>query len=261
MELDTTNQSTQTESSITQNPTASTPTPNNKSFLLIIIGVVILLIAVSGVSYYVVTRNALSLPTRDTTTSGEIGNNSTTPITMNPTQTPTPTVGSLPSVKPGFQQYSNSELRYGFNYAKSDSLYHCTDIPCLSINRITMRIEMLGDYLISSADPKSSLLNADLYCSADGPGGSISCKNTKVEDYTNSLGFKGYKVIRTRTVTGTGAGIAAGNYADYAYVYLLPEVKKGPGLLNYAAIMFAVDSPTPTNLNELTSIAKTFFTF
>ena len=104
-------------------------------------------------------------------------------------------------------------------------------------------------------------MGADLFCSADGPGGSISCQNDKVEEYTNTLGFKGFKVLRTKTVTGTGAGFPAGTYKDTVYVYLLPEVKKRTGVSDYAGVMLAVDNPSRSNLSELNITGDSFFTF
>ena len=86
------------------------------------------------------------------------------------------------------------------------------------------------------------------------------CKNTQVDAFTNSLGFEGFKVTRTKTVTGEITELPAGVYQDVVYVYILPEIIEGPGVNNYAGVMFAVDIPSPKNLTELEVIADSFFT-
>lgn len=184
-------------------------------------------------------------------------------VTQQQTSTPTPvTIGNLvPSPKPGFKQYLDENLRYGFNYQDSLPVSKCADIPCASIDTISLRVEPLETFHLSQPDPKASLLANDLYCSAGGPMGSIECKNTKVEDFTNLLGFKGFKVYRTKTVTGSGGGTSAGVYQDIAYVFPLQKVVKGQGLLNFAGILFAVDTSTKSNLSSLEEIANSFFNF
>ncbi|MCC6170364.1 MAG: hypothetical protein IT329_24315 [Caldilineaceae bacterium] len=104
-------------------------------------------------------------------------------------------------------------------------------------------------------------MKADLLCGAGGRGHAVSCQNISVEDNSNTLGFKGYKAMRTKVIINTGAGFPSGDYPDMAYVYLLPKTIKGPGLLDYAGIVFAVDHPSSANLAELQNIADTFFTF
>lgn len=248
MESDKTDQTTQLPPNDPRNPVAPTSVSSLKLFTSILIGLVIICITIVSVYYYADFRNSLN-------------ENIATQVTTYPTQPPTPTVGSIPSVKPGFQLYTNSELRYGFQYPETDSLYRCPDIHCVSIYRNTLDVEILDNHTISSTDTKLTLFYTDLFCSADSPNGSISCQNTSVEDYTNHLGYKGYKVIRTRTVRGTGGGIALGNYPDFAYVYMLPEVKNTQRAWSYEAVLFGVENPTHENLTELTSIADTFFTF
>lgn len=157
-----------------------------------------------------------------------------------------------------FSKYINDYFKYSFNYPSSESLYKCPDETCTSIERISLRVEVLLPVDFSSDDAETSLMADDLFCSADGPGMSISCKNTSVESITNELGVEGFRVLRTKTITGTKAIYPTGTYQDVVYVYPFPEIKKGPGESNYTAIMFAVDNPTQENLSELQKIADSF---
>ena len=85
--------------------------------------------------------------------------------------------------------------------------------------------------------------------------GGQDCKNNKVEDFTNSNGFKGYKVYRTRTITGQSPGV----YEDVAYVFPIKTAVNGEGLINYAGVLFAVDPVSSENLATLDKIADTVF--
>ncbi len=165
---------------------------------------------------------------------------------------------SLP-IKTGYQKYTNEDLGYGFYYLESDSLYQCPGSPCLSIERMYLRVEALDTNFFLGNDNKNILLQDDLYCSADGPGISTSCENKSVEDYVNSMGMKGYKVLRTRTITRSGL-VTPETHSDFVYIYMLPESKGSPGSVKYEAIMFAVDLPKAENLNDLNVIADTYFT-
>ena len=256
MDVKNTDQQSNLPLNSTSNETSQKTINNQKGNFVIAVGVVLLLLIVGGGSYYLGMMNGkskASVPIQIP--------NPTNSLQTNPSPTLVPSSKAIPSPKVGFQQYTNDNLRYGFSYPVSDSLYKCPDIPCLSISRISLRVETLRTYELTPNDAKSSLMGADLFCSADGPGGSISCQNDKVEEYTNTLGFKGFKVLRTKTVTGTGAGFPAGTYKDTVYVYLLPEVKKRTGVSDYAGVMLAVDNPSHSNLSELNITGDSFFTF
>lgn len=256
MDEELTNQQSSPSQSSSTKQDIQHPINNQKGNFLIVIGVIILISVIGGGAYYLgmMRGKSTSIQPNQTQTNQPANN-----IVSQLSPSPSPSTKSIPSAKMGFQQYTNDDLRYGFSYSLSDALNKCMDIPCLSISRNSLRIEPLGTYEVDPNDAKASIMKADLFCSADGPEGSISCQDVKVEDYTNTLGFKGYKVLRTKVITGTG--FRAGSYKDTAYVYFLPKVVKGQGTLDYAGILFAVDNPSQTNLSELNSIADTFFTY
>ncbi|QQS44060.1 hypothetical protein IPM65_00430 [Candidatus Roizmanbacteria bacterium] len=232
---------------------------SNKKFIALVVVIVFLLIVAVGEAYYLGTRKNNNVADNQAVPSIKINSPAVTsaPTQLPVTQTPQALV---PAPAEGYQEYRNEELGYGFHYLKTDSLYECQDSPCLSIDRIDMRVQGLGTYELDISDIKTSLLQADLYCSADGPTGSARCENKSVDEFINALGFQGYKVTRTRINTFTN-GASDQVYDDYVYVYILPEVVKGQGLTDYAAIMFAVDTPLQENLKELTAMADTYFTF
>lgn len=175
------------------------------------------------------------------------------------TASPAPTLArTAPPKKSGYIQYVNEELKYGFSYPQTEQLSKCADSHCLSIDRIGLVVEFLSAEEISGNDRLASLTYSDLMCAASGPNASIDCKNQSAVDFTNELGFKGYKVTRTKEIVGKIS--SAGIYTDSVYVYLLPEVVKGPGLTDYAAVFFTVTRPDKANLKSLESIAQTAFT-
>ncbi len=232
---------------------------SNKKFIALVVVIVILLIVAVGEAYYLGTRKNNNATDNQAVPSTTINSPS---VSSAPTQLPVTQTAQAPAPAEGYQEYRNEELGYGFYYLKTDSLNECQDSPCLSIDRITLRVQTLGTYETDMSDIKTSLLQADLYCSADGPTGSVRCENKSVDEFINPLGFKGYKITRTRISTAYINGASEETrYDDYAYVYVLPEVVKGQGLTDYAAIMFAVDTPLQENLKELTAIAETYFTF
>lgn len=189
-------------------------------------------------------------------------NNSSPKITEQAKPTVTPNK-QIPPIKIGFEQYLNQDLKYGLSYPQTETLLsdsQCPLAPCFSTKNFTFKFETLGSWQLSQTDPKNSLLASDLYCSASGITGSIDCQDKKIYDYVNPLGTKGYKITQTKIVMGTGAGIPAGQYQDVVFVFPLPEIKKGPGVSDYAGILLTVDYPTPLNLSRLTEVAESFFT-
>ncbi|OGX28013.1 MAG: hypothetical protein A2705_04630 [Omnitrophica WOR_2 bacterium RIFCSPHIGHO2_01_FULL_52_10] len=170
----------------------------------------------------------------------------------------------IPSPKEGFKQYINNDLRYGFSYPDTETLYECPRVPppyvpCLSIEKISLRVEPLGPDIVSP-DAQNSLLNVDLFCNADGARGTVSCKNTKVEKYSNSLGTEGYKVFRIKTITGYDNNIPAGEYTEAVYVLLLSGIRE-TGERDYAGMLFSVDNPSDTNQASLQAMTDSFFTY
>jgi hypothetical protein len=168
-----------------------------------------------------------------------------------------PTKNLLPQVKPGFKLYTDQKLKYGFSYSQKLTVNKCSDLPCAEIAAINLRIGTLNTYYLPINNPKASLLTNDLYCSAAGPMGSTDCINTKVEDYTNSLGFKGYKVFRTKKISGRNRR----EVKDNAYVFPLKKIVKGEGNNNYAGILFSIDTTSQADFSSLIEIVNSFFTY
>ena len=175
-----------------------------------------------------------------------------------------PTAAEVPRPEEGFKQYVNRNLGYGFSYPDTESLYECPTspppyVPCLLIERISLRVEPLGKDLLSS-DIQNSLLNEDLYCNADGASGSTKCTSTKVEEFGNPSGAKGYKVFRTRTFEAYYPQNSRGEHEDVAFVMVFPGIRNA-GEREYAGMLFAVDSPSDANYAGLKAIVDSFFTF
>jgi len=174
-----------------------------------------------------------------------------------PTTLPTPILPqiSIPLPKTGYEERINGTLRYGYYDSLSSSL-----------NELTLRVETLGNYnlnelsLLQPSFKPSYLLDIDLNCEASGPQGSKICKNTKVEAFTNSLGFKGFKVYRNVIKVG----IMKEEYHDVAYVFPLQKRVKGKGLTYYEGVFFYVNKggqPTQQDLSALEAITNSFFSF
>ncbi len=237
--------------------------PQN-NYLLLVLLVALITATVFGLGGYYLGRSSRNFdtpPADKNNIQNSISTNELVTPTAIPTAIPTPTQVLIPSPQSGFKQYVDEQLKYGFSYPAVFSVTKCADIPCASIKQMSLKIEPLETFQLSSTDPKASLLATDLYCDAGGPMGDIDCKNTKVDDFTNSLGYEGFKVYRTVTVTGTGGGISPGTYQDTAYVFPLKRTVKGQGLLNFAGILLAVDNPIESNLASLEEIANSFFNY
>lgn len=156
--------------------------------------------------------------------------------------------------KTGYEQRINGTLKYGYTYPIFSSF-----------NAFPLRVEKLLPYdgiSLLQPDPKAGLLKKDLYCGADGPHGSQRCQNTKVEDFTNPLGFKGFKVYRTKThvyhIKPTAEEIC-GTCDDVVYVFPLQEK-----INDYDGVLFYLDNltqPTQADISALEEVANSFFSF
>ncbi len=235
--------------------------PKTNCWMISTVVLIVLLLLIMVALIINLERITNSRPSPESTPRG----NNNESIISTPQQTITPTPASrenlIPAPEPGFKQYLDENLRYGFSYQDSLSLSKCADIPCASIDAISLRINPLEAFHLAEPDPKASLLAGDLYCDAGGPMENIECKNTKVEDFTNLLGFGGFKIYRTKTVTRGDEEIPAEVFQDIAYVFPLEKVANGRGLTNFAGILFAVDTTTKSNLSSLEEIVNSFFSF
>lgn len=109
---------------------------------------------------------------------------------------PTPT--SSASAKTGYTQYSND--RYGISFEYPDA-WHPENGLTFSDQEIEVSFAT-NFYKQDSGDFKIGLLSyLNSICSADGPTGSIQClgSDAKIEQYTNPLGVKGYRIFRIKT--------------------------------------------------------------
>lgn len=180
----------------------------------------------------------------------------TTPPSQN--SAPSTTKDSKPPVPTGFKQYTNKTLNFGFNYSESEVIEECADTLCLSISSLTLRLDALKPFQLSLSDPTASLLATDLYCNASGPGVSIICQNTEVKPFTNPLGFKGFKVTRSKSNTAKPKSSLT---SDFAFVFPLPQTKKAPDGSSYTGILLQVDTSNESNLTKLQQLAYSFFLF
>jgi hypothetical protein len=208
------------------------------AFIVIIVGVSLNLLRLSGRANKANTFNPVLVRL------------SATPIV---TVTPNPPL-PLPKVKSGYKQTVIHDLRCGYSYSNS----HATLVE--QAWPLMFRALPLSSGEIQLSNFKESVLNSDLICSSGGPSGSVLCKNIRVEDYVNSLGFRGVKVYRTRYYETNG--IKKIDQTDVAYVFpLLNENIRGSH--TYTAVVLDLnpsvqDRSSLTILNEL---ADTFFTY
>jgi hypothetical protein len=153
------------------------------------------------------------------------------------------TTASTPMPTPSYPRttYINSALNYQLLHPTDTSLEENADATTAWDKKHTLRI----DEFIGNSLQLEAILEHDLNCSADGPMGSISCKNTAVKPFTNQSGTKGFLIRRTKTITGLPN---AGEYKDTAYVFPLSR----------SVVILSVESPTPQNLQVLTDTANWF---
>lgn len=149
--------------------------------------------------------------------------------------------------------YENTRLGYKIYYPRGiTQVYDCPDYPCASIRDFTIRMEPLSFY------GEEEILNDDLYCSANGPQGSIRCENPQISEYTSILGIKGFAVKRLRIIESREfEGYEVVNTKTEQFdetVYIFPI----NGNSSYKAILLATDAPNEKNLEELKKIADSF---
>lgn len=157
------------------------------------------------------------------------------PITS-PTPLPTP---SYPR-----QTYTNSTMKYSLLYPANTSITESPSTETAWDTTYTLRIDPYPQTDLSLA----TILDTDLMCDADGPTGSVSCKNTAVRPFTNQTGTDGFLVRRTKTISG---GPHAGDYKDTAYVF---PVRSSAA----SAVILSVELPSSDNLQILTDTANWF---
>lgn len=175
---------------------------------------------------------------------------SATPIV---TPTPTPPL-PLPKAKLGYKQIQINDLRFGYSYSNSHAALVEQAWPVL------FRAAALTKDETNINNLKVSVLNSDLRCSSGGTTGNILCKNTKVEDYVNSLGFRGVKVYRTRFYEQNGVKKTDTN--DFAYVFpLLHEQIVGQETYTAVVLDLSPSVPDRSNISILNELADTFFTY
>ncbi len=155
----------------------------------------------------------------------------------------------------GSNIYINPTLRYSFEYSRDSTIFKCKDIPCVSLDDQTIRVEPL-DFLSITGDlnEMDGLLAEDFYCNASGPQESKDCVNVKLEKYTNSNGVMGYKLYRNVTISKWNQSTQRfddENYDDYAFLFSLNNS-------HYPSVIFAVDEPSDVNHNKLEKIINTF---
>lgn len=149
--------------------------------------------------------------------------------------------------------YENTRLGYKIDYQRGiTQIYDCPDLPCAIIDEFVIHMQPLDFY------GKEEILNNDLYCSADGLGGSVHCENAQVSEYTNPSGVKGFLINRLWIMESTELG--QGNvvntkteqFNDTAYIFPLNGNSK------YKAILLFASIPNEKNLEELKNIADSF---
>lgn len=170
---------------------------------------------------------------------------------IEPTKIPSSTPLSFHYLSSNSKIYESPRLGITFEYPRGIvKVYDCPDIPCISIDEYTIRVEPLRIYGVEE------IKSDDLYCSADGPTGSTYCLNPEVESFTNANGVGGYKVLRTLVIETYNPATQTRDkeeYDDKAYVFPITHSE-------YKAVLFAVDTPSSENLEHLDTIVETLET-
>jgi hypothetical protein len=159
-----------------------------------------------------------------------------------PLSSPSPTAIATPLPTPAYSRasYTNQILNYSFQYPDDTTLQESPDRHTVWDETYTLRFDEYTGPL-----DMESLLDTDLMCNADSPGGSVSCKNTAIKPFTNQSGTLGFLIRRTKVMTG----IDDKTFADTAYVFPLTAGN---------AIIISVEYPSPENLTILTDTANWF---
>jgi len=157
--------------------------------------------------------------------------------------------------KTGFQFYTNTAYGYEFQYP-TQTVNPCEDGSCVLLPTSGVRVDA---YSLSGTESiKEQLLSADLFCSADGPTGSISCKNTAVEDYVSGTGAVGYKVTRTSTNVDNVKTITIKNEQDEAYYFALEKPFMNEYGVKYTGVIFTAIDHEPLQVTALREVVSTF---
>ena len=170
------------------------------------------------------------------------------PAATPPALPPSPTPAATPLPTPSYprQTYTNNTLRYSLLYPANTSINQAESATTAWDDTYTLRFDAY-----QLANPSLEiLLDIDLMCNANGPMGSVSCKNTAVRPLTNQAGTEGFLIRRTKTITG---GAHAGEYKDTAYVFPL-HTSPAP------ALILSVEYPSADNLQILADTANWFTT-
>ena len=178
---------------------------------------------------------------------------------------------NLPTPKPGFRQYMNPFVRFGFIYpdqidvdSSENALYVEIDnvIEIYPISKCHTRI----DCITRPSDMKTFLLDSVGDCAADGMNISIRCTNLIVDDFYSDTGIYGYKVYRKEEITIDSR--LAQSYHYSAYLFFLPP---NANTANWTpkdaeALWFRIRPNTPLQKATegkqiLDQISKSFFYF
>ena len=150
--------------------------------------------------------------------------------------------------------YENIRLGYKIDYPRGiTKVYDCPDYPpCALIDDFSIRLEPLEFY------SEEEILEADLYCSADGVGGFVRCENPQISEYINPHGIKGFIVKRLRIIKSQeldGYNVVdtePERFNETAYVFPINGDSK------YKSILLSTDIPNDGNLEKLKNIADSF---
>lgn len=229
-----------------------------------IIGIVVLLVLLGFAGYFFINKKntammPLETPAPSTEEVTDIGDSSA-PDAI-PAESPDGTTvtqeaprAALPE---GYLAYSNSVFGFGFDYPQQ-LIDPCQDGSCVKLPSSGVYVGADLSIAESATDVKHELMTADLLCSADGPNGSVSCVNTKVEDLVSDLGTQGYKVIRTSTVEDRVKGTTVKNTEDVVYYFkLLKPITNSYGTKFTGVIVTAFDHD-PMQVVAVDALAKTF---
>lgn len=170
----------------------------------------------------------------------------------------------VPPPKNGTKQLIDVNFNFGFSYSFTAEI-DCkpnSSFPCGSSSELNLEVWPLDLSYFSQSDIKAGLLTKNLLCNDFSQERNSWCENTKVEDYTNSLGTKGYKIYRTKTIKINNPGA----YDDHAYVFPLAKIIHDQNSIpsnpiDYSGILLSTDPSTEKHLLDLDAIAETYFSF
>jgi len=156
------------------------------------------------------------------------------------TQTQTNSTGSA-----SYKEFENTAIGYSLLYPGASTLIKGANIPSAYIEKYEIRIEPLDRALIN----KERLMMDDLFCGSAGPRSSSSCEITKIEDFTNAKGVKGF--ISHRIKTESSQGKETQYLLDRAYVFLTTHK-------TYTGVSLSTNDPVAANLKILDDIANSY---